>query len=320
MNYWQKYQNRVLRGAKSTKDRITNDLEKSFLKYLNQSPTCVEVPISKPNQFPILDELSLELVSIIDLSNNDKKTLDEKELLTRKNLDIDIGCYLYHKNSWWLVVFEELRTIESYKKYIIKKCNQIIKYKNNNKIYDIPVSILNMTLYADGLQDNVYTTRQDAKRDVWYGVNEITKNIDLKTRFMLPKNTVFEITHINDFEYPGLVKVLVNQVELIGLDDKENNIAWNPIYDENVENIGHIKGNKFILQGGENKYSVNNIEQVKWFLDNDKEYVKLIELPNNECLLKASHLSQHIGSKVTLNVKDVSKDTVVDSLVITIRG
>ena len=187
MDFWDKYQSRVLNGATTSKERITNDLERTFEKYLNQSPTCQEVPISIPNQFPDLNVLNKELVSINDISNNDKKSLDEKKLLTRNSLNVDVGCYLYFKNSWWIIVFKEVKTIDSYQKYIIRKCNQILKYRHEGKIYDIPVSVLNMTLYADGLENNVYTTSANAKRDIWFGSNEITRSIDIKTRLMLTR-------------------------------------------------------------------------------------------------------------------------------------
>lgn len=319
MSYWDNYQSRVLKGATTSKERITNDLEQTFEKYLNQSPTCIEVPISMPNQFPDLTELSKELVSINDISNNDKKSLDEKNLLTRNSLNIDLGCYLYYDNSWWLVIFKESKTINSYQKYIIRRCNQIIKYKYRGKIYDIPVSILNMTLYADGLQSNVYTTRQDAKRDVWYGSNEITNSIDIKTRLMLTRKTVFEVTHVNDFEYPGLIKVLVNQVESFDTDD--NNVAWNPDdKDNSFETTHKIQGNKFIYQGGKNTYKIDGLSTIEWLLKESSEYVTLINNSDVTCTIQASSLSQSIGTKVTLIARDKSSSVVVDSLTITIRG
>lgn len=319
MSYWDNYQSRVLKGATTSKERITNDLEQTFEKYLNQSPTCIEVPISIPNQFPDLTELSKELVSINDISNNDKKSLDEKKLLTRNSLDIDLGCYLYYDHSWWLVIFKESKTINSYKKYIIRRCNQIIKYKYRGKIYDIPVSILNMTLYADGLQSNVYTTRQDAKRDVWYGSNEITNSIDIKTRLMLTRKTVFEVTHVNDFEYPGLIKVLVNQVESFDTDD--NNVAWNPDdKDNSFETTHKIQGNKFIYQGGKNTYKIDGLSTIEWLLKESSEYVTLINNSDGTCTIQASSLSQSIGTKVILIARDKSSSVVVDSLTITIRG
>lgn len=321
MSYWDNYQSRVLKGATTSKERITNDLEQTFEKYLNQSPTCIEVPISIPNQFPDLTKLNKELVSINDISNNDKKSLDEKKLLTRNSLDIDLGCYLYYDHSWWLVIFKESKTINSYKKYIIRRCNQIIKYKYRGKIYDIPVSILNMTLYADGLQNNVYTSRQDAKRDVWYGSNEITNSIDIKTRLMLTRKTVFEVTHVNDFEYPGLIKVLVNQVESFDTDDNDNNVAWNPDdKDNSFETTHKIQGNKFIYQGGKNTYKIDGLSTIEWLLKESSEYVTLINNSDGTCTIQASSLSQSIGTRVTLIARDKSSNVVVDSLTITIRG
>lgn len=321
MSYWDNYQSRVLKGATTSKERITNDLEQTFEKYLNQSPTCIEVPISIPNQFPDLTKLNKELVSINDISNNDKKSLDEKKLLTRNSLNIGLGCYLYYDNSWWLVIFKESKTINSYQKYIIRRCNQIIKYKYSGKVYDIPVSILNMTLYADGLQSNVYTTRQDAKRDVWYGSNEITNSIDIKTRLMLTRKTVFEVTHVNDFEYPGLIKVLVNQVESFDTDDKDNNVAWNPNdKDNSFETTHKIQGNKFIYQGGKNTYKIDGLSTIEWLLKESSEYVTLINNSDGTCTIQASSLSQSIGTKVTLIARDKSSSVVVDSLTITIRG
>lgn len=321
MSYWDNYQSRVLKGATTSKERITNDLEQTFEKYLNQSPTCIEVPISIPNQFPDLTKLNKELVSINDISNNDKKSLDEKKLLTRNSLNIGLGCYLYYDNSWWLVIFKESKTINSYQKYIIRRCNQIIKYKYSGKVYDIPVSILNMTLYADGLQSNVYTTRQDAKRDVWYGSNEITNSIDIKTRLMLTRKTVFEVTHVNDFEYPGLIKVLVNQVESFDTDDKDNNVAWNPDdKDNSFETTHKIQGNKFIYQGGKNTYKIDGLSTIEWLLKESSEYVTLINNSDGTCTIQASSLSQSIGTKVILIARDKSSSVVVDSLTITIRG
>lgn len=321
MSYWDNYQSRVLKGATTSKERITNDLEQTFEKYLNQSPTCIEVPISIPNQFPDLTKLNKELVSINDISNNDKKSLDEKKLLTRNSLNIGLGCYLYYDNSWWLVIFKESKTINSYQKYIIRRCNQIIKYKYSGKVYDIPVSILNMTLYADGLQSNVYTTRQDAKRDVWYGSNEITNSIDIKTRLMLTRKTVFEVTHVNDFEYPGLIKVLVNQVESFDTDDKDNNVAWNPNdKDNSFETTHKIQGNKFIYQGGKNTYKIDGLNTIEWLLKESSEYVTLINNSDGTCTIQASSLSQSIGTKVTLIARDKSSSVMVDSLTITIRG
>lgn len=146
MDYLDLYKSRVLKGAESTKDRMEKDIEISFEKYLQQSPTCKEVPISKVGEFPNLNTMSKELVSINDLTQNDKRALDEKKLLVRKNCNIDIGCYVRFDNVWWLIIFKEHKILDTYKKFIMKRCNQIFNYKYKGITYNLPVSIENLTL------------------------------------------------------------------------------------------------------------------------------------------------------------------------------
>ena len=138
---------------------------------------------------------------------------------------------------------------------------------------------------------------------------------------MLTRKTVFEVTHVNDFEYPGLIKVLVNQVESFDTDDNDNNVAWNPDdKDNSFETTHKIQGNKFIYQGGKNTYKIDGLSTIEWLLKESSEYVTLINNSDGTCTIQASSLSQCIGTKVTLIARDKSSSVVVDSLTITIRG
>ena len=80
------------------------------------------------------------------VTNNDKTAYDEKSVLVDKNADIDVGSYIYFNDCWWIIVFKEHQSLNAYKKYIMRVCNQIVKYKRNGITYDIPVNIHNMTL------------------------------------------------------------------------------------------------------------------------------------------------------------------------------
>lgn len=146
MYYLDTYRRRVLKGTESTKERMEKDMEISFDKYLDQSPTCKEIPITTVGQLPNLDIMSKELVSVTDISQNDKKALDEKKLLVRKDLNVDVGCYLFFDNVWWLIIFKEHKIVDTYKKFIVKKCNQIFNYKYKGILYKIPVAVENLTL------------------------------------------------------------------------------------------------------------------------------------------------------------------------------
>ena len=70
---------------------------------------------------------------------------------------------------WWILNFEEHKEIPIYRKFIAKKCNNIIKHKYKNKIYDIPCAVLSLTIYSDGLQTLKYTELLDGKRQVTVG-------------------------------------------------------------------------------------------------------------------------------------------------------
>ncbi len=103
------------------------------------------------------------------------------------------------------------------------------------------------------------------KRQVWYGNNPITRLLKVGTRVMLTHNTVFRITHINDFEFvgnetgsDGIIKALVLQTGVLKQDDLENNIAYNDNSeiaqeDENLEIIGSDR----IYVGSYKDYNIN---------------------------------------------------------------
>ena len=67
----------------------------------------------------------------------------------------------------------------------MRRCNQILRYEHKGKIYDIPCVVKNLTQYSDGLQDIVYTSVPDSKRNITYSQNAITSNIKLGERFII---------------------------------------------------------------------------------------------------------------------------------------
>ena len=153
MLYFDNFKKRTMLGATSSKEKITNEMERNFIKYLNTSPTASEfrrtiidqVPTMDENNFPT-DEIGTELMAINDVTENDDKALDEKILLTQKDSQIDIGCYVFYDNSWFLVTFKETKEINIYKKFVMRRCNQILNYEYHNELYKIPLSIENLTI------------------------------------------------------------------------------------------------------------------------------------------------------------------------------
>lgn len=329
MDYLDTYKSRVLKGTNSTKERLEKDIEISFEKYLNETPTCKEIPITNINQLPNLDIMSKELVSITDISNADIKAQDQKNLLVRKNCNIDVGCYVHFDNSFWIIVFKEHKMMSTYNKFIIKKCNQIFSYKYKGITYKLPVTVDNLTLYSDGIQDIRYTSAGDSKRMITFGTNPISNNIDIGTRVMFTNKTTFRVTNLNDYEFNGsytgsngLLKALCLQTALIGEDDLENNTAWNPeSTPEDIPEDNKIKGDKFIYMGAKNKYNIvyaNN--QIEWLLDNQYVFCNVISQSDNSCALESKPLANYVGANVILIARDKISKKVIDMKTIMVRG
>lgn len=146
MNYLERYKSRVLQGFNTVMERDRYDLVLEFERYLTESLTSHEVFYSKINEFPDLETNSKELMIINEISENDRKALDEKFLLTRIAANIEVGCYIYWQDNWWVLISQDKDTLESYKKFTIRRCNQYFNYVYKGKLYKIPISIENMTL------------------------------------------------------------------------------------------------------------------------------------------------------------------------------
>jgi hypothetical protein len=320
MDHMKMYKGSVLRDFKNTKDKHTDEIDKNFNKYAERSPTGRIVPISKPGETNINENTRQALVVINDISNNDKKALDEKNLLVDRSLEVEVGCYVRFDDSDWLIQFEEHKIIPTYRKFTMRKCNQIFVYKYKGITYDIPVSIENLTMYSDGQNDGRYFTFPDAKRHVWYGKNPITETIQIGARIMLTNRTVFKSTHINDFEYPGLIKNLVLQTALIQKDDFDENIAWNK--DENSDEIipEIIRGENMLYVSSTSEYEIEHSGLVNWVFNEQEldNIVKIIDSDNNKCTLKSMGGMKTVGEQFTLIAQD-ENNMVIDAKTITLR-
>ncbi|MCC0684079.1 hypothetical protein [Clostridioides sp. ZZV14-6345] len=329
MDYFNDYKDRVLGDATSLKEKTTNEIESNFKKYLNTAPTALIVPIADIGEITITDKTKKVLVSINDITNNDKRALDEKYLYTPKDMNVDVGCYVFYDNSYWITIFKEHQTINTKKHFVMKRCNQFFNYKYKGQMYKIPISVENLTLYSDGMADNKYTSVADTKRQLYFGSNHITKTIDIDTRIMLTGKTVFRVTSINDFEYngretgaDGLIKAICLQDALISKDDTINNIAWNDLSENDsvIIPFSKIMGEEIINLGEENEYTIDHSQGVKWLLDKQYGYCNIINQDEKRCVIQANTLAKYSGLEALLLVKDRETNETIDIKKIILRG
>ena len=327
MSYFDNYKKRVLGASNTIKNREIAEMTNEFEEYLQSAVTSDYFSYTKVDELPDLETNEKELMIINDVSQNDKTALDEKILLCRLNVNIDVGSYVYFNGNWFVIEFEENKSIQTHKKYIMRRCNNTLNFNYKGKIYNIPLSISNLTLYSKGIKDTKYLSEADAKRDVFIGSNPITRAIERGNRIMLNNLSTFRITHINDFEYTrrydeeaGLIKWIVVQTLVLNEDDKENNVAYNPISEPDTIGTDKIHGKDSIFINELNKYKIECNREVEFILDFDYVNIAIIKQGNNECTLKHNDSMDDLGEYFSLIARDKETNETIDIKNILVKG
>lgn len=294
-------------GITDTRSRLNHQAKKKFERSLKIDPSAMDLKVTDVDEVNITENTKTIRVIVNDYSDNDQKAFDEKWLFTRIEDNVDVGCYVKFDDCYWLVNFKEHNSIKSHKKYIMKKCNQIVKYKYNGVTYEIPVVAKNLTQYSDGLQDIVYTSTPDNKLSLLYGVNHITKNIKLGQRVMINGTRVYRTTMVEDYQYnasydgyDGIASAIVVFTALRDTDNKEDNMADNG-EDDIVSGLS-INGAEKVMPGGKFKYKLSEAKYTDWEVEykgNQSGYVTL-NRSGDDCILDIKSDMDLIGESFKL--------------------
>lgn len=277
MSLMDSFRKRVGRGGVyNVKSRIIDDARRNFERSLKNDPSSVTTRITNVGEVNISEDTRLVDCVINDFSKNDQKAYDEKVIYLRHSEEyIGIGSYVEFDGFIWLIIFREHRSANVYRSFIMRKCNQIIKYEYQGVVYDIPCIVKNLTQYSDGLQDIVYTSTPDARRSITYSDNFVTYNIKLGHRFLINKNNAYRVTHIQDFEYQddytesnGIATCIAIHTSTLSDDDMDNNIAFN----------GETS-NDTIMIGSNLSYSM---EGCTWYIEYTSDKVDYLNISNKE--------------------------------------
>ncbi len=326
-NFLDEYKTFTLRGRNNKREKLRATAKLTFEKMLHRSPTALEIQVTDVDEVLITKNTKTVTAIINNITDNDQTVLDEKELYFPTGTNVDVGCYCFFDNCYWLIIFKEHHEMNAYLHFVARRCNQIINYAYNGELYHIPVSILNLTMYSDGVNQTRYVDVGDAKRNIFIGSNPITRTFDTGTRVMLTRKTVFRITHINDFEFngrfsgaDGLIKALTQQTVRILEDDCENRIAFNAAGEKKPEENNDVMGLNYIYLGEENEYSVNSDEEIEFILDADYPNTNIIKQGDNKCIIKQSSGIESIGDNIMLIARNKKTKETIDMFIVTVRG
>ena len=329
-SYLENYRKRVLLGTDNRREKLISQAERTFENQLKESPSAKRLKATLPGTIDILGNTHEIDCILLNITDNDIKSFDQKYLLVRKDENFDIGCYVEFDNAYWIAIFKEHRTLDTHKKFTLCKCNNIWRYKKHGVIYEIPIYTQNLSLYSDGLADNKYTSQEDGKVSIYYGENPITKAIEINTRLMIGNRLTFRITNINDYEFKSThdgqcaIKSMLLQTTVVDKDDLENNIAWNNDNElqEVEEDILKIIGSNKAMLGSKKIYKCSkDIDNKTWEIECNEELkntltLKIDEEGNLEVRYPTS--SRFVGESILLKL--FSNDILQDTLEVVIKS
>lgn len=320
MSYLEKYKRRVLANGDTIKDMEVSRGTQNFDYMLENktAPTVHTITVSLNDE---KSDIMIDKIVNSEISNvtrNDQDKYDEKYVKFSMSEPITYGSYVSWRKAKWLILFEENNSFEIYQSFVMRRCNNVFNFKYKGILYHIPQIVKNLTLYSDGLDDEIYISKPDAQRQIMMPDNELTAKIKVGTRVMLTNSSVYNITHIDDFSHVGVRTMICKETTIHSLDDLENNIAYNEdseLPSEPSENI-EIIGDKDIYLSDFVTYSVNINGNYTWRVSNDM--TKITYQDKDTCDVECNDDIKNVNKSFELELYE--NNSKVSSKTITVRG
>lgn len=246
-------------------------------------------------------DLIVDKEPIRGLVHNNINPTSEKEyrsLHVQNHVKIQRGSYVTYLGEEYLVT-TDVDSHFVYKSCKMQKCNQTLKWKQHDKIYEVPCIMANDSYGVKVLSDNDYIRSQNIKAQITIQNNENTRQIipDMRFIFNHSETDIYSVVDINKSLNTGLIVLTCEKVVYQREDDLENNIAFSEVLLEtNNESGNTISGSPMVtyeivgadsfVQQTVSKFSLNPPVSCKFYLqDFDAQNIAEIksQTENGEC-------------------------------------
>ena len=306
----------LVKGGTESEEYLNQSIE-NFNSLVDnmEAPTVHRVKYTLPLDYDITNQLE-ENILISDF-NQMESIMDKKAVHVKLDSKISSGSLIFWDNTSWVVTNEEHKSVLSNKTYTMQKCAVDINILYDGTQYTYPSYVSNLTLYSDGKKELVNLDVSSAKYTVYLIENEVTKTVDVNTRFVI-KGRVYEVSLIDDFTIDNVRILTVCETVANSLDDLENDIAYNKNSNilETENPIGKIKGADIILIGDTVEYTY--VSASAWDLAYNDCLILVSQSPG-KCIVKCKSDSNLIGKKAKLQAFDYGGNIIAEKE-ITIRG
>lgn len=206
MTWYDDYRNRISIYGDNEQEIVENIWTENFEIFFERA--------GNKKEFNINDSGVLEFAVIKDNSNSEDM-YDKKILLAKKNSTFSNGTYFNWENYYWLLTAQDIRVIDSHKKFFFGKCNSLLNgIDSNGNIYSYPcIRKLASSTEIDTKEDkNMTLTAGDLV--VRVQDNEITRNLARDTRFIFSKYESYKMENIYEGLEDGIILLKMEQYEM----------------------------------------------------------------------------------------------------------
>ena len=297
MGYFDAYRKRL--RAESMSQAIELDTDDNIIREFKETPAYKQAYLVDEN----FDETPLD----VRIINVDKSAFVKHFYLLPKT-EVKVGQYIKVQEEYFLIEQFEYNSASPYAKATY--CNQVLKLVDGTPI---PCVAQGESYGVKMTATNDVVLETDTKVKLIVGDMPLARTIHPDFRMIFGNSTqgIYRVGDVTMYK-KGIIELTCKKDKYMqGLDDLENNIAWQPDYDyENRVNTNRsIEGTEKMLVGKECVYVLDTNEVCDFAVDN--ENVEIVTLNMHTVTLKCDKPNEILRLQALINHKVVAEKIII---------
>ena len=301
MGYMDTYRKRL--RAETMSEAIKLDTDDNITREFKQSPSYKEAYLLDEN----LDETPLD-IRIVNID----RTVFEKRFHLLPNTVVQIGQYIRVEEEYFIIREVENNLASPYA--TVRYCNQVIKFPNG---VTLPCVAEGESYGVKMTATNEVILDTDAKVKLTIGDTPLgrTINPDFRVIFGHSKQGIYMVGDMTLYQ-KGLILLTCKKDKYIeGLDDLENNVAWQPDYNYDDKAVVQteidydIIGTREILMGKEYEYVLTPNALCSFAIDNQNVIVE--KMTTYSITIKCNKANEIFKLKAMIGDIVVAEKTII---------
>lgn len=297
MGYLDAYRKRL--KADRMSQSIELDTDDNITREFKESPAYKEAYLVDEN----FDETPLDVRMV-----NVDKSVSSKNFYLLPKTTLKIGQYIKVEEEYFLINEFEYNSASPYAKTTY--CNQVLRLVDGTTI---PCIAQGESYGVKMTATNDVVLETDTKVKVTIGNIPLARTIhpDFRMIFENSMQGIYRVGDVTMYKKGLIVLTCKKDKYMIGLDDLENGVAWQPDYDyENQTNSNRsIEGTEKMLVGKEHVYVLDTNEICDFAVDN--ENVEIVTLNKYTVTLKCDKPNEIFKLQALINDKVVAEKTII---------